>query len=149
MRRERVAALLPEAKLSTLPTALDAYGRTLARIVEAVRSHGAEPVFMTQVLQRSFASDAERERLWMGAVNGGESYVAAEQYPVFLELFNDRMREVARARGVALLDLGAAREWTGDLFYDGMHFNEAGARAVARIVADFFVQNGMLRRRRD
>ena len=44
--------------------------------------------------------------------------------------------EVALREGVLFIDLPDLLAGERDLFYDGVHFNEHGARRVARVVAD-------------
>jgi hypothetical protein len=50
-RKEMGTKLLPRGKLATLPKALESFGEVLARIVDEIRVHGSEPVFMTQAVQ--------------------------------------------------------------------------------------------------
>lgn len=143
-RQEAATELLPRAKLETLPLALAGYGETLGRIADEIRANGSEPIFMTQAVQAVFENDAERGRVWMGALHGGEAYVSEDQIPELLGSFNARMFEVASEKGVAVLDLPARLAPDGALFYDGMHFNEAGADAAAAAIAEFFGERGFL-----
>jgi lysophospholipase L1-like esterase len=134
--------------LDTLPVARDSYGRLLARIAVEIRKHGAEPIFMTQAIQSIFRTDEERERLWMGEMDGGKAYVSEEQYPLILRQFNETMQEVGRKHDVHVIDLPSLIENDGSLFYDGMHFNERGARTTAEVIAQYFVDHGLLARAR-
>jgi lysophospholipase L1-like esterase len=145
-RNERVRGLLPQGKMETLPVALQSYGEILERIATEIRGHGAEPIFITQAVQARFRSEEERARLWMGELADGEGYVSEEQYPLILDRFNERMAEVATAEGILLVDLPALIEPDGSLFYDGMHFNERGAREAATAIAASLVEAGLLAR---
>jgi len=148
-RKEHAEQLLPKAKLATLPVALQSYGEVLSRIVDEVRANGSEPIFVTQVVQQVFRNRAERERLWMGAIDGGEAYVSEEEVPELMSRFNRQMVEVAANKGAFVLDLPTRLDSDGDLFYDGQHFNEAGADAAAEEIASFFDEQGLLDRVRD
>lgn len=148
-RKERAGRFLPRAKLTTLPLALESYGKILSRIVDEIRANGSEPIFVTQVVQRVFRNKEERERLWMGAIDGGQGYVSEEQVPELMILFNRRMVEVAANKSALVLDLTPRMEAGGDIYYDGQHFNEAGADAAAKEIASFFDDGALLDRFRD
>jgi len=148
-RKERESRLLPQGKMAKLPEALDSYEGMLDRIVLALRDHGVEPVLMQQVAQSIFRNQEERDRLWMGEIDGGDAYVSEDQYPAILAEYNRRMAEVAASRGVLLVELPERIEQDASLFYDGLHFNERGARAVARVLADSLIAAGALKRARE
>jgi len=134
-RRMHAATFVHRAKMETLPAALDAYGETLDRIIAAARRSNTTPVFVAQAIQHLFLNEEERRRLWMGAMDGGKTYVKEEQMLELLQKFNGRMREVAAASGVPFIDLPAVLAGEHDIFYDGVHLNERGARVVARAFA--------------
>lgn len=138
-RRLSMRTKLSEAKLATLPSALDEYARNLVTIADTVRGHGSEPIFMAQATSYTGLSPEEQERLWMGAVSGGDAFLEADELAAFVVKYNERMRKVAEEKGVLFVDLPASL--TGEnLFYDGCHLNEAGAAAVADVVADVLVK---------
>jgi hypothetical protein len=143
-RRERQSQFLAQAKLQTLPAALDSYESVLARIVREIRSNGSKPILMTQAVQTRFSSDEQIARLWMGVLNEGEGHVSEEQYPAVLEQYNQRMRNVAREHNALLIDLAAELEPGPRPYYDGIHFNEWGAAEAAKLIAKFFVQEKLL-----
>ncbi len=135
-RHERAKEFVHRAKMDTLPAALDSYGANLERIAQLVRTAEAEPIFVAQAIQHQFLDESERRRLWMGAMDGGKTYVKEEQMLELLRAYNQRMREVAERQGVLFIDLPGLLHGHKDLFYDGVHLNEAGARAMARVLAD-------------
>lgn len=53
-----------------------------------------------------------------------------------MKRYNDAVLEVCKAEGLECIDLSHLEEDT-TVFYDDVHFNEAGARKVARILADY------------
>ena len=144
-RNKRVASLLPEGKLTKLPLALDGYEMVLRRIAQEVRKNGSEPIFMTQAVQSLFVTENEKSRLWMGILDNGEGYVSEEQYPAILHQYNLRMKKIAREENAFVVDLAAILDPSSSLFYDGMHFNERGAAETGKIVADFFLEKGLIR----
>jgi len=135
-RRQSETQLVHKAKLDTLPMALDAYAANLERIIELARGQGVEPIFMSQAIQGHSMTEQDRERLWMGAMDGGEKYVDETQMLELLSRYNDRMQAVAEAHDVLFLDLPPYIQDRPDTFYDGCHLNEAGCRAVASFVAE-------------
>jgi lysophospholipase L1-like esterase len=135
-RRRSETGFVHTAKLDTLPVALDAYAANLERIVELCRARGAEPVFMAQAIQGHSMTEADRERLWMGKMDGGKKYVDETQMLALLERYNDRMRAVCEEHDVLFIDLPPFIQDRPDTFYDGCHLNEAGCRATAELVAE-------------
>jgi len=51
-----------------------------------------------------------------------------------MDRYNQVLREIATRRGIALADL-ASMNGRGEYFIDDCHFNEAGARGGARLIA--------------
>jgi lysophospholipase L1-like esterase len=147
MRAHRARAekrLVPRAKMETLPAALDSYADNLRRIAAAVRRAGSRPVFVAQAVDRLGELDeAGRKRLWMGHMEGG-AYVEEGQMADLVVAHNDRMRQVCQEIAVPFIDLPAALESERDLYYDGIHFNEKGARETARVVADALLERRLL-----
>lgn len=135
-RQEREKHFVHRAKMETLPLALQSYRDNLTLIVRLVREAGAEPVFVAQAIQHQFLNEEERRRLWMGAMDGGKTYIKEEQMLEILNTFNLGMREVARQEGVAFVDIPDLIQGQHNLFYDAVHFNENGARVMARALAD-------------
>lgn len=136
IRQEREKLFVHRAKMETLPVALQSYRDNLALIVRLVREAGAEPVLVAQAIQHQFINEDDRRSLWMGAMDGGKTYVKEEQMLEILNSFNLVMREVARKEGVAFIDLPDMIREQHNLFYDGVHFNENGARVMARALED-------------
>ena len=143
-RQENKERLLPLGKIQSLPDALNSYERTLTAIVQTTREQGSEPILMAQAVQSIFLSQEERDQLWMGVINDGDGYISEDQYPGILDQYNKRMQKVAEVENVLFIDLPAKIDKGHKPFYDGMHFNEWGANAVAKVVADFFISNELL-----
>ena len=99
---------------------LAAYADRLARLAEAIRRFGAEPIFVTQT-DGGF-------RLKDGVVRGD-----LERYFV-QRTFNDATLEFCTKAGGRCLDLG--RDFTADDgdFYDSVHMTPQGSRKVAETI---------------
>jgi lysophospholipase L1-like esterase len=142
MRREARRRALAEkrfvhrAKMETLPAALDSYQETLERIIDNVRRAGAEPIFVAQAMDHNILTEEERKRRWMGAMDGGASYVKEEQMRELLQDYNERMHQTAKTHSVLYIDLSELLKNERGLFIDGHHFNEYGARVTGQRLAD-------------
>lgn len=115
---------------------LPAYAARLEEMVHLCRGAGIEPVFLTQpALYGPGTDDAtgvnlarvevDRERL----INGGGAWE-------LLETYNDATRGVGAREGVMVVDLARRLPKSSRLFYDFLHFTNAGADAVAGITFD-------------
>lgn len=141
-REHRRSASRLRNDLPDLSTALAEHTRNLGRIVEDAEGRGIQVILLTQpALWRSGLSRQEQALLWMGGVGRyqeepGHEYYTAEALAAGMERFNDSLREVCRTTGAPCIDL--ARELPRDtsVFYDDVHFNEAGARKVAALIGD-------------
>jgi lysophospholipase L1-like esterase len=135
-RREARKRHVPRAKMDSLPVALEAYGVALSRIIAFVREGGAEPVMIAQALQDHVLTAEEHRRLWMGAMDGGKTYVERDQLVQLVKAYNERMRMICAKTNVLFIDLPSHLVGHRDLFFDGCHFNQKGAKVTARILAD-------------
>ncbi len=98
----------------------DDYEASLRQFVSTARVWRIEPVLMTQA--RLPATDEAGRFV--------PDVLAAAH-----EAFNVRLRSVAAADSVPLIDLAAGRTWTRHELYDGLHFNDTGSLAAADIIA--------------
>lgn len=115
----------------------DHYDETLARIGALCREHGLTCVFATQPIgYKPGISLAFKRLFWMTSPNGGNYTVNLGSLIHIAEMYNDRLREFAADNGFLLCDLDERVEPSLENFYDEMHFNEGGARNVARYLSD-------------
>jgi len=135
-RRQAAESRVPTAKMDELPAVLEAYGARLRAIADHVRAAGAEPIFMMHSIRGKGGSVAERERMWMGLMQGGAAYATHEDMETLAVALNARMREVAAEKRALLIDLPAALDGKDALYFDMVHLNEKGAREAARAVVD-------------
>jgi len=122
-----------KATIAKWSAALPAFASRVAAIVDECRSHGIEPILVTQPALYGDGVDPatgiDLSTLQsQGAANGRLWWRVQE-------LYNDVTRATARAHGVVLVD--AARELPKDsrLFYDFMHFTNEGAAQLGDLVA--------------
>jgi len=131
-------------RLPELDAALGEYRRNLTRIVQLASERGVTVVLLTQpTIWRADLGAEERERLWWGGI--GEFQKPGARVPFYsvealaegCAAYNRALLEVAQTMGVLGFDLAAEVPRTAEMFYDDMHFTEAGAARVAQAVAAF------------
>ena len=143
--RERRSAAETSAELPRLEPWLDEYERQLTRIIAASRASGKRLVLLTQPVLWQSPMPPDLDALCLGgeAVAGGR--VSNEKRAAAMGAYNERMRAVARREGVECVDLAKALPRSLDSFYDDCHFNESGARRVARELSAHFLATGGVR----
>ncbi len=112
---------------------LAGYRRRIEQLIETTRSCGSEPVLITQPALYGPGKD-EPTGVDLGAIAVGELNGSA-MWDI-LESYNDVTREVGRDEEVLVVDLAAEMPKNSDLYYDFLHFSNAGAKVVAEILAD-------------
>lgn len=132
-RRRRQSA--PETEVSPeLSSARAGYEDRLRALVAAITGKGVRLVFVSQpTLWSASLSDRSKSLLWMGEMKDGR-FLSPGALAEGIALFNESLVDVCDEADTPWIDL---RELNGreDLFYDDCHFNEAGAREVARLIA--------------
>lgn len=133
-----------QGRLSELPDlrpALERYRRYLQSIVDEAEDRGVRLILMTQpALWKENLSQAEEELLWLGGdapafMDGpGAQYYTAEALADAMLAFNQVTLQVCASRGVECIDLAAGLPRTVEVFYDDVHFTDAGSAQVAEIV---------------
>jgi hypothetical protein len=116
---------------------LDEYRANIRALIECAESRHVRIVFLTQPALWRADLPAELERLvWMGGIGDFQRQSGCEYYTVAalaegMRRYNDAVVEVCAAEGVECIDLDAVIAKDGSMFYDDVHFTEAGARRVA------------------
>jgi len=113
----------------------DQYAQYIRTIIAACRRDKIRPVFVAQpVLWTKSMSKEANEMLWFGWREDG-SYLSVSSLRGLMDRYNAVLRGTCAAEGVECIDLSSMDgrvEW----FYDDCHFNEAGAREVARLISE-------------
>ena len=118
-----------------LTDALSQYEARITRIIRECERAGVGPVFLTQpALLCENTPDQVRALFWSGD-DGDGGYYKVEDLGRGLQKYNERLREVCTRHQVEFIELTSMNDHP-EFFYDEYHFNEAGAREVARLVAD-------------
>jgi lysophospholipase L1-like esterase len=136
--------------LPSLGPALAEYERNLTRIVQAAGARGVTVVLLTQPsLWRADLEPEAQATLWWGGVGDFQRpgarvpYYTAQALAEGCSLYNEATLRVAQRTGALAFDLASVVPRTREMFYDDMHFTEAGARLVAEAVAVFLRAHGL------
>lgn len=139
--RRRLFHQAPEVidDLPDLSAALDQYERNLMALIEAARAQQVRLLLTTQPAIYSDHLSAEAmQLLWLGTRNpDGQYRYSVDVLMQALGLFNEKLLQVCRATDTECVDLAGTMNGDERYFYDDVHFNEPGARAVARLLADY------------
>ena len=142
LRREapRIRHALPD-----LSSALGEYAVNLERIVDRAQERDTRIVLVTQPsLWRGDLSPALEGLLWMGVVELGREYYSAAALEEALDRYNATLLEVCGRRGIPCVDLASVLPKDETVFYDDVHFNESGARQVARVLTKDLLARGLV-----
>lgn len=108
------------------------FAERVQRIIELCRKYQIEPVLMTQpALFGNTVDPATGVNLAQAQVSGRGN---GESEWRLLELYNDVTRRIAREQQVLLIDLGRELSKDSRLFYDFLHFTNAGAQVAGEMI---------------
>ena len=109
------------------------FARNLEVFADICRDRDITPVLMTQA-NRVTANPDPVVAAYIGKC-GRDTGISYQDFKRLYDLFNETIREVGRKKGVLVIDL--AREVPPDKehLYDLVHFNDAGSRYAAKIIA--------------
>jgi hypothetical protein len=114
---------------------LTLFRRDLSLLVQHIRRCGAEPILVTHASSAAWPPRPEDEAFLLG-MRRFFPRAREEVLADFERRANAEMRDLAREEGLRLIDADRAltgrREWYGDM----VHFNEAGTRQMAGLLAD-------------
>jgi lysophospholipase L1-like esterase len=132
--------------LPPLASALDEYERNIERIVNETRKRSLRIIFLTQpALWQAAMPESEEQLLWMGFLpekpdqdlswpwwesGGGRMYTAGALRRA-MDSYNQRLLETCSRLQVECVDVAARIPRTREMFFDDLHFTDAGARRVA------------------
>jgi lysophospholipase L1-like esterase len=147
-RRHRQQATTWHDAMPDLAAALDVYERNVEAMLDQLAEADVRPIVLTQPSLWTAAPAAEHEALmWCGGVGDfmaepGHTYYTPAALAAGMAAYNDRLLGTCARRGVEVIDLAGLLPRTAEVFYDDVHFTEAGAARVAAILADYLRKSG-------
>lgn len=136
--RQSASQILDE--LPSLEAPLTEYRSNLNAIIKAAHDKGADVVFLTQPsLWRPGLTPAEERLLWLGGVGPfqekpGQPYYSVAALANAMSRYNQATLDACRAQGLNCFDLASAVPADTSMFYDDVHFTEAGSALIGDLV---------------
>jgi lysophospholipase L1-like esterase len=115
------------------PHHLAGYADRVRKLISISRDNGIEPVLVTQPLLEGFGVD-EVTGVDLGTIELAPGRSGKMSWDL-QEVYNDVTRSVGREQNVQVIDLAQRLPKSSRNFYDLIHFTNAGAQAVADILA--------------
>jgi hypothetical protein len=115
------------------------YRRDLDSLITAVQARGAQVVLTPCPMKFGDKLETRADSALMTAWRLYMPRAKPEVALPFMLMANDVLRDVGRERGVPVVDLAAALNGRGELFYDFSHFTRSGASLIAAKLADTVV----------
>jgi len=140
-RQRRAQASATISRLPDLKRALEEYEAALHATIDTASRRSMKVCFLTQpTLWKEDMPPEEEKLLWFGWAGSRDEetgpYYSAGTLAQGMKQYNDVLRAVCRRRNAPCIDLAARLPKNTSVFYDDCHFNEEGARQVARLVAE-------------
>ena len=129
------SALAP-ADRDALPE-LPEYRQNVNKLIDLAQEMGSKIVFLTQPSlfdDTPYWSGIEANISW---AKSDALYFSGATYWKMLTIYNQELLAICQARGVPCLDLSSQIPHNLDMFYDSVHFTDAGAKRVGELVAQF------------
>jgi hypothetical protein len=129
--------------LPALDGPLADYRRNLNAMVDIAQSRGVRLVLVTQPsVWRRKMIDSEARLLWFGWLgmerDKAEGYFTTGALERAMAAFNRTVLDVCHERTVECVDADARLSGDSTVFYDDVHFTEAGSRALASLLSAHF-----------
>ena len=140
-RKHRQEATNLIRTLPDLTSSLDEYARNVKEMAELARAKSVRLIVVTQpTMWRPGLPDDLESLLWFGGVGDfqvhpGQPYYSVDALAEGIKRYNDVLLQQCASERIECIDLSALEKDT-TVFYDDVHFNEAGSRKVARIISD-------------
>lgn len=146
VRRVRAQVDHPIDSLPPLDAPLAEYRANLEAIIAVARAAGVRLVFMTQpTLWHEHLSPALERLLWFGWVGTREpdsttAFFTTSALARGMSRYNATLLSVCADAGGECIDVAGFLPPDTTVFYDDMHFNEAGSRQLAELLQDHFAR---------
>jgi lysophospholipase L1-like esterase len=122
------AQTLHDYRTNSLPF----FAQRVEKLVLLCRTHGIEPVLITQPTLYGPGLDPVTG-VNLATLRVRDNFNGRMMFD-FIELYNAVTRQVAQKDGVLLIDLAREMPRNSAYYYDYLHYTEPGAAAVARII---------------
>lgn len=148
--RRRASSLT--SRLPDLSSALEEYARNIKTLAGIAAQRGIRLIFATQpYLWRADLTDGERALLWMGGVGRyqeepGHEYYALTALAEGMDRYNLLLLDLCRSEGLECIDLAKEMPKNTHMFFDDVHFTEAGSRRVAEVFSRYLASHAPFRR---
>jgi lysophospholipase L1-like esterase len=130
----------PIAELPDLTDGLNHYEQNLTQIINEAKQRNITLIFMTQpTIWQKNLSDELKTLLAARAHYNKTPLYTGEALEEIMTAFNKRLVAVCNTYNIPLIDLELLKNQP--IFYDDMHFHEAGAEVVAEKVYSFLKQH--------
>jgi lysophospholipase L1-like esterase len=123
----------------------DEYANRIESIIRACREQDITPVFLTQPLlydDTDYWRGIRGGSYWFGET---DAEFSAASHWIFLNTLNQDLIRVCETEGVAYFDLASRLPHSRDVFYDCMHMTEYGAALAGDEIADYLIEENILR----
>jgi GDSL-like Lipase/Acylhydrolase family len=117
-----------EARLAVAREVQPEYAERLRLIIRLLRDAQTIPVLMTQPTFSGTGRDPVTAK-------GLSQFLFGQFFQQTFEIYNDTMRQVALSEGIFLIDLARSMPKDTKYYFDHMHYTDAGAMTVAKLVA--------------
>lgn len=147
--RRRASAVLP--RLPDLPSALEEYSRNVKTIAGIAAQRGVRLIFATQPsLWRPDLTERDQALLWMGGIGkyqeeSGHEYYAIAALAEGMNRYNHMLLTLCRTEGLECIDLEQELPKDTRMFFDDVHFTEAGSRQVAQVFSRYLMSRAPFR----
>jgi hypothetical protein len=147
-RQHRQQATEIRNELPDLSSALEEYKKNINMMIDIAQANTIRLIFMTQpTIWNSSLSEDLNALLWLGGIGNfqkesGKVYYSVDALEKGIEKYNHTLLRVCQERQVECIDLSSVLEKDTTVFYDDIHFNERGARKVAKIISNYLLGHG-------
>jgi hypothetical protein len=145
-RKHRQQASEVRDTLPDLASAIGEYSRNVNTIIDLGEEMSIRFIFMTQpTMWRPNLPRELSDLLWFGGIGHyqhemGKPYYSVEALAKGIDLYNETLLRICRERGIECIDLASVLPRDTSVFYDDVHFNENGARAIVQILSTYLLE---------
>jgi len=144
-RADRQSAQEMYDSIPLMHSFLASYARNIHGLIDFAKHSSVRILLVTQpTMWRRDLPPRLESLLWTGGGPGfgwrePDFYYSAGALAEGMDEINRALCRTCRERQVEFLDLAAQVPRDATVFYDDVHFNESGARLVARILAEYLL----------